>query len=377
MRKVVFGLANLIYKLFCLLPINKNRMILECDYGKGFYGNLLYIYEEILNQNLEFQIIIPLNKGVTYDKKDNENTKIIRTKSIVHLYYLATSKYWITNNHYYFFLKPRSETIFINTWHALGAFKKFGLDSAKTKEEIDRFKSEGENIDYLLVSSTKLRDIYSKALNVDSKKILSLGIPRTDPLFNIEYKEKVRRDFFEKYPNIHKKKIILYAPTFRDHEKENFNLKLDLKKMKNDLGSDCILLLRLHPIIRKNYNLEKELQDFTIDARNENINDLMIISDILITDYSSLVFEYSLLKKTIIFYAYDYQEYANKIRGFYFEFKSFVPGDITKTTNEVISLIRDDKFDIERVEKFSETFCEFQDDKASKRFVDYFLKNIN
>ncbi|OUM90035.1 CDP-glycerol glycerophosphotransferase family protein [Parageobacillus thermoglucosidasius] len=374
MRQLIFLFANLIYKIMHIFPVNRNRVILECDYGKGFYCNLLYIYKEILNQKLPLEIIIPLNKGIQFEESVSKNTKIVRTRSISHLYYLATSKYWITNNHYYYFLKPRKETIFINTWHALGAFKKFGLDSAKTKEEINRFKKEGENISYLLVSSSKLKDIYSKALNVPKERIVSIGIPRTDPLFSDDYQGTIKEQFIKKYPILKGKKIILYAPTFRDHEKENFNLKLNLREMKAALGDNYILLMKLHPIIRNNYKLSAEISNFVIDAGRENINDLMIISDVLITDYSSLIFEYSLLKKPIIFYAYDYEEYVSK-RGFYFEFKDFVPGPIAKTTNEIINLLKEDNFDIEKVIKFSKEFCEYQDGKSTQRFINRFLKN--
>ncbi|EQB88371.1 hypothetical protein M918_04315 [Clostridium sp. BL8] len=107
MRSIIFCISSFIYKILALLPIKENRIILECDYGKGFYGNLLYIYEEIKKQNLDYEIIIPVNRGVTIDLKEYKDVKIIRTKSLKHLYYLAISKYWITNNHYYHFLKKK------------------------------------------------------------------------------------------------------------------------------------------------------------------------------------------------------------------------------------------------------------------------------
>ncbi|MCW6095804.1 CDP-glycerol glycerophosphotransferase family protein [Clostridium botulinum] len=375
MRNIIFLLGKILFKLFSLLPLKENTIILECDYGKGFYGNLLYIYNEMINQELSFNIIIPINRGKKINLKKSKNTRVIKTKSLKHIYYLATSRYWITNNHYYYFLKPRKETIFINTWHALGAFKKFGIDSAKNENDIKRFYNEGKNIDYLLVSSSKLRGIYSKALNVEEKKIISLGVPRTDPLFNNKYKEKVKKRFLHKVEMMKEKKVILYAPTFRDNEKKSFKLKLDLMKMKENLGSNYIVFLKLHPIIRNEVNIPKEVNNFVFDVKDENINNLMIVSDILITDYSSIVFEYSLLKKPIIFYAYDYYEYSKKMRGFYFEYLNFIPGPMVKTTEEVISIIKKNKFDINKIEQFSKKFCEFQDCNSAKRFIDYFFYN--
>ncbi|EQB88372.1 hypothetical protein M918_04320 [Clostridium sp. BL8] len=261
----------------------------------------------------------------------------------------------------------------VNTWHALGAFKKFALHSAKSSEDIDRFKKDGNNIDYLLVSSENLKDIYSEALNIPIEKILSLGIPRTDPLFDEIYKNNVKKEFLKKFKDIKDKKIILYAPTFRDNEKIDFKMKLDLELLKKNFAGECKVLLRLHPIIRHKYSIPIELQDFVIDVGKDNINDLMVVSDILITDYSSVIFEYALLKKPIIFYAYDYDKYNEQLRGFYFPYEEFVPGPIVKTTEEVVKLIKEKEFNLEKIEIFSKRFCDFTDGKSSERFVNNFL----
>lgn len=373
MRKLIFIFSSLIYKLFSLIPINKDRIIMECDYGKGFYGNLLYIYKEIEKRNLTVEIIIPLNKGITIDVN---NVKVVKTRTPLHLYYLATSKYWITNNHYYHFLKKRNGTIMINTWHAMGAFKRFGIDSAKSEEEINRFERDSKNIDYLLVSSSELRSIYSKALNVDENKILSMGIPRTDVLINEEEIEKARIRFYNKYPSLKDKKLILYAPTFRDDEKEYFNMQLNLKLLKNNFGDNYKFIFKLHPIIRNSYEIDDEVKDFVIDMGKENINDLMIVSNCLITDYSSVIFEYSLLKKPMAFFTYDFHKYKEELRNFYFHFEDFIPGEMMNTTEEIVTFINNaamGDFDIDRINSFSSRFCEYKDGEASKRFVDYFL----
>jgi len=372
-RSIIFYLSNIVYKVLTLIPIVNNRIILECDYGKGFYGNLLYIYKEIKKQDLQVEIIIPLNRGVKIDLEKETGVKLVTTRSLTHLYYLATSKYWITNNHYYHFLRKRKDTTMINTWHALGAFKRFGLDSAKG-DDIARFKKDGENINHLLVSSENLKDIYSEALNVPKDRILSLGIPRTDPLFNKEYKENIKSDFLIRYKEAKNKKLILYAPTFRDNEKKRFNLKLDLPKLKAALGEDYKILLKLHPIIRDKDVIPEDMKDFVLDVNEENINDLMIASDILITDYSSVIFEYALLKKPMIFFAYDYENYKENLRNFYYPFEEFVPGPIVKTTEEILTELQNDEFSMNKVEEFSKKFCDFTDGKSSERFVNRFLK---
>lgn len=378
MRKIIFAIASFVFKILSIFPTKQNRIILECDYGKGFFGNLLYIYKQIKEEKMPLEIIIPINSGVRIDIQEDNNTKIVKTKTLKHLYYLATSKYWITNNHYYHFLTKPKGTIMINTWHALGAFKKFGIDSAKTEKERERFIKDSKNIDYLLVSSKELKGIYSKALNVEETKILSLGIPRTDILFDSNHMEAVKEEFFNVHTQLKKKNIILYAPTFRDDEKEYFNMQLDLKLLKENLGDGSVILLKLHPIIRHKFEIPKGLEDFIIDVSKVNINKLMIISDILITDYSSIIFEYSLLDKPIIFFAYDYEKYKNNLRNFYFGYEEFIPGKMLRTSEEVLNEIQESmegSYNKELIREFSKRFCEYTDGKSTKRFINHFFKD--
>ncbi|AWZ49470.1 hypothetical protein C3495_11880 [Clostridiaceae bacterium 14S0207] len=378
MRKIIFAIASFVFKILSIFPTKQNRIILECDYGKGFFGNLLYIYKQIKEEKMPLEIIIPINSGVRIDIQEDNNTKIVKTKTLKHLYYLATSKYWITNNHYYHFLPKPKGTIMINTWHALGAFKKFGIDSAKTEKERERFIKDSKNIDYLLVSSKELKGIYSKALNVEETKILSLGIPRTDILFDSNHMEAVKEEFFNVHTELKKKNIILYAPTFRDNEKEYFNMQLDLKLLKENLGDGSVILLKLHPIIRHKFEIPKGLEDFIIDVSKVNINKLMIISDILITDYSSIIFEYSLLDKPIIFFAYDYEKYKNNLRNFYFGYEEFIPGKMLRTSEEVLNEIQESmegSYNKELIREFSKRFCEYTDGKSTKRFINHFFKD--
>lgn len=378
MRKIIFAIASFVFKILSIFPTKQNRIILECDYGKGFFGNLLYIYKQIKEEKMPLEIIIPINSGVRIDIQEDNNTKIVKTKTLKHLYYLATSKYWITNNHYYHFLPKPKGTIMINTWHALGAFKKFGIDSAKTEKERERFIKDSKNIDYLLVSSKELKGIYSKALNVEETKILSLGIPRTDILFDSNHMEAVKEEFFNVHTQLKKKNIILYAPTFRDDEKEYFNMQLDLKLLKENLGNGSVILLKLHPIIRHKFEIPKGLEDFIIDVSKVNINKLMIISDILITDYSSIIFEYSLLDKPIIFFAYDYEKYKNNLRNFYFGYEEFIPGKMLRTSEEVLNEIQESmegSYNKELIREFSKRFCEYTDGKSTKRFINHFFKD--
>lgn len=374
-QQVIIILSKILFFVFKLFPINRNLIVMECDYGKGFYGNLSYIYEELNNSNHNYNIVIPINKNVFINEQEinNTNTTIIQTRSILHLYYLAVSKIWITNNHYYYFLKPRNDTTFINTWHSLGGIKNIGIFSSDVKEVQKRYKIEGPRIDWFLIGSESTRERCLKSLCLNPDNIVSIGMPRTDPFFNMTKQEIQKNEFYQKYTWAKGKKIILYAPTFRDDQKNSFELKLNLEKLVNNLDSDYIVIIKLHSIIRNKFEVPKEFENFCYDLSTENINTLMFVSEILITDYSSLFFEYSLLKKPIIFFAYDYEEYVTNSREFYHDYYSFVPGPIVNTTEEIIKLINEFNFDFKLIESFSNSHCAFKDGKSSRRFVEKFL----
>lgn len=374
---IIILFSKIIFFVLKLFPLNKKRIIMECDYGKGFYGNLLYIYEELEKHNHDYEIIIPINKGVSEPVVNRSNTKIINTKTLKHLYYLATAKFWITSNHYYFFLKPKKETVFINTWHSIGRIKKIGIHSTNDKKIQKRFITEGPRIDWFMIGSEHSREMCLQSLCLKPESIISIGIPRTDPFFNENIKNKHKEEFYNRFPNLKTKKIILYAPTFRDNEKENFVMKIDFEKFQGLFSQGYILILKLHPVIRNKYKVPVEYTDYVYDMSKDNINTLMFVSDILITDYSSVFFEYALLEKPIIFYAYDLEEYMKKSREFYYDYRSFVPGPIVFTSEEIVDIIKNNNYDYETLKKFSNEHCAYKDGRSSERFVKRFLLSNN
>jgi len=175
------------------------------------------------------------------------------------------------------------------------------------------------------------------------------------------------------------KKVILYAPTWRDDEfidtgKVKFKLKLELDKMKDALGDEYIVLIRTHYFISNNLDLS-DMEDFAFDVSEyDDIAELYLSSDILITDYSSVFFDFANLKKPILFYTYDLDKYANVLRGFYLDVNEDLPGPLLFTTEEVIeSILNIDSLNEEysqKYEEFYDRFCSFEDGNASKRIVE-------
>ena len=187
----------------------------------------------------------------------------------------------------------------------------------------------------------------------------------------------MKKNFSKKFNFPNDKKIILYAPTFREDEKYNdvFNY-LDLNEFNNQLGEDYVLALRLHPKVKRFYSEEISSDSFYIDVSDfKNEQELLLISDMLITDYSSIMIEYAVLNKPIIFFAYDLDSYLKHERGFYYDFKTTVPGKIVYSSNELINIIKDDNFDNSKVSNFLSTQFDEIDGKSSERIVDFILND--
>jgi CDP-ribitol ribitolphosphotransferase len=272
-------------------------------------------------------------------------------------------------------MKFKPENVIVQLWHAPGASKKFG--GSVDIESRDILGKISDNTDYLIVTSKNIIDYYSEAFQMPKDKIKALGLPRMDYYFENHDLDKLKAEFSQKYNVSRDKKIILYAPTFRDEEKFNnvFDY-LDLDKFNERLGDEYVLALRLHPKIKNFYNDDIVSEGKYVDVSDfESEQELMLISDILITDYSSIMIEYSVLDKPTLFFTYDLEEYLANERGFYYDFKTTVPGPIVYTSQELIDVIKNDEFDKSRISQFVKTQFDEIDGHSSERIVDYLLNN--
>ena len=300
-----------------------------------------------------------------------QNTLIGKIKYLFNcvkqLYHINTSKIVILDyNNFVVSNFKRKETKVIQVWHASGAIKKFGND-IKREYEI-------KNYDYILSSSKFWEDIYSSAFNVSKESVIPLGIPRTDILFNPKKLKKYKSDILQKYPKIRNKKVVLYAPTFRGDPINGVSYqKIDLKYIKNKLGSDYIIIYKLHPWLEE-VKMYHENDDGIINGNKESIKKLFAVTDYLICDYSAVIFDFSILEKPMIFFVPDLEEYKND-RGMYEEYEKFIPGPICKTEDDVLNVIENYCFNIDELKEFKNKYFDFKDGKSTERVVD-FIKNL-
>ena len=357
-------------------PIQENKIVFASFLGKYYADSPKYLYEYLYkNFGDEFEFVWILNNT---NVKIPGNPKIVKRFSFEFYREMATAKYWVTNNRQAKRLKKREEQIIVSTWHGT-PLKKLGLDIGNIHTRNPRLKKEyikvGRTWDYLISPNRYTTDILKSAFAYEGE-ILECGYPRNDLLYNATDEDIIKIKDNLNIPD--NKKIILYAPTWRDDEyvdvgQVNFELKLDLARLQQEVGDEYIILVRTHYFIANQLDLSP-YKGFAFDVCDyDDIAELYLISDILITDYSSVFFDYANLKRPILFFTYDLEKYENVLRGFYIDIHSEVPGPLLKTNDELIESIKNideiEKEYSEKYEEFYKRFCSIDDGDASKRIV--------
>lgn len=276
-------------------------------------------------------------------------------------------------------IHPRWETVITQLWHGCGAFKKFGMSTADhifggSRRDYEKYPYY-KNLDYVTVSSPEVAWAYEEAmcLKKNSGQVQPIGISRTDVFFQEEFLQAARQKVEDEIPKSPEKKIILYAPTFRGNVSEaTAPDALDLVSMAKALGERYVLLIKHHPVVKKRPQIPEEAKDFAFDVTDSlAIEELLCTCDICISDYSSLIFEYSLFERPLLFFAYDLKEYDDW-RGFYYDYEELTPGPVVQTTEEVIAYIEETEkhFDPEEIRQFRNKFMSACDGHATDRLIE-------
>jgi len=349
----------------------------------SFGDNILFAVKE-LEKRTDEQIVILKTSQCRLDfEKHLEHRHLIVPFSLKNpvqwirsIFHLATAAKVIIDNYYGFLavsrFKPNVKCI--QLWHAAGAIKQFGLKdrtiATRSKKAIKRFKKVYDRFHYVVVGSEKMAAIFQESFGLPSERMVRTGIPRTDFFFDEQEMNRVKLSLQEAFPAIQKKKVILYAPTYRDDEREVSSLALNIHEMYEAFHDEYVLFLRLHPAV--NVNIAHAHPNFVYDvSKYDDVNHLLVVTDILITDYSSIPFEFSLLNKPMVFFAYDLEDYERK-RGIWERYERFVPGPIVKQTDELIQVIKEKRFDMQKIAEFAREWNEYSTGNASYQFVKKF-----
>lgn len=237
-------------------------------------------------------------------------------------------------------LTIRPETEVLQMWHACGAFKLFGLSELGLVTHLEQSTRNHRNYTAALTSAETLVPFYSEAFGIKKEYVRPIGVPRTDVFFDSAYRERIREELFSKYPVCQGKRVILYAPTFRGSGNKTAYFPLErfpLEQILSSLPEDVVLILKNHPFVKDHWQKPEKYEERILDlSEGENINDLLFITDLLVTDYSSVIFEAALLHIPMLFYAFDLEKYMQE-RNLYFSYSAFVPGVIAATEEELIA----------------------------------------
>lgn len=346
-----------------LTPIKKNQVVFLSNRRDDLTGNF-----EFVNKYLDS--VPELDRRYVLDSHE---VKQMRISSLIRMaWYFGNAKVILVDDYceLFFRMPRRKDTYLIQLWHACGAFKTFGCSRMGRPGGQTQKSPNHRNYDYALVSSKNIAKFYAEGFGISEDKVAATGIPRTDVFFDKEYKEKVTNEFYEKYPKLKDKKILLFAPTFRGNGKLSGYYpvdRLDVNKLYEDLGKEYAIIVKHHPFVNNRSHIRKKYQDYIIDlSANSELNDLLFVTDVLITDYSSVVFEASLMDIPMVMYAYDLDRYISS-RGFYYEYEDMAPGKIVRTYSDLVNCIETQDFENEKLQEFKKRFFDDLDGRSTVR----------
>lgn len=358
-----------------------DKMVLYLSFdGRSYSDNPKAIYETMLTDAKfdKYQLIWALKEPVIIS-----GCKVIKRQSLAYFYYLSKAKYWVFNNKMPDYYIKRADQVYLQTWHGT-PLKRLAHDmpdlgityyrSKQTYQEmVSAYDKDSQLWDYLISPNQFSTAVFCSAFKVNREKIIETGYPRNDILTTVST-EKIQ-GVKEKFNIPSNKQVILYAPTWRDNafnlQGYTFELNLDFTKWHKILGDDYVIIFKPHYLIAQHFVVPNGLSEFVLTMpATADINELYIISDQLITDYSSVFFDYAILNRPIYFYMFDFETYRDDLRGFYLQVPKALPNDICYTQDQLLTAISSGQFNFKRLAAFNEKFNHLQDGKASKRVID-------
>lgn len=367
--------------IFKKMPIRRDWVFIESFFGKSYSDSPKYLYEYLQKtRGDKYRYIWVLNQKSPALAKSGKHTRV-KMNSLRYVYYASRCGYRIFNVRQPAWNTKRPGVVFLETWHGT-PLKKLAFDmddiTSASQNHKTLFYKHGREWNYLISANRFSTDVFERAFVFDRAKILEYGYPRNDILY-AENRDEIAAEVKKELGIPEGKRVILYAPTWRDNQfydrgKYKFTLALDLGRLQKEFGDDSVVLLRTHYYIADILDLT-EYEGFVYNgSQYEDISRLYLASDICITDYSSVFFDFANLKRPILFYAYDFDEYADEIRGMYMDMEKELPGPILRTNDAVVEALHNIDAITEtyktRYEEFYERFCSVDDGHASERVIE-------
>lgn len=367
--------------IFKKMPLRRDWVFIESFFGKSYSDSPKYLYEYLQKtRGDKYRYIWVLNQKSPALAKSGRHTRV-KMNSLRYVYYASRCGYRIFNVRQPAWNKKRPGVVFLETWHGT-PLKKLAFDmddiTSASQNHKTLFYKHGREWNYLISANRFSTDVFERAFVFDRDKILEYGYPRNDILY-ADNKDEIAAEVKKELGIPEGKRVILYAPTWRDNQfydrgKYKFTLALDLGRLQKEFGKDSVVLLRTHYYIADILDLT-EYEGFVYNgSQYEDVSRLYLASDICITDYSSVFFDFANLKRPILFYAYDFDEYADEIRGMYMDMEKELPGPILRTNDAVVEALHNmdaiTRTYQARYEEFYQRFCSVDDGHASERVIE-------
>ncbi|MCT8309780.1 CDP-glycerol glycerophosphotransferase family protein [Tetragenococcus halophilus] len=348
-----------------------NSVLFTSDSRESMSGNFEFVYNEMLQQGLdkEYKIHQVFKPNITERRSFIDKFRFP--------YLLGKSDYIFVDDFHPLIYQLNFKNIqeIIQVWHAVGAFKTVGF-SRTGKQGGPFFDSKNHrNYTKVYVSSETDVPFYAEAFGIKEESVIPTGVPRTDIFFDKEYEKNIVEKIKTELPFIEGKKVILFAPTFRGngHRTAHYPFfKIDFERFARYCEeNNAVVLFKMHPFIKNELNIPEKYEDYFFDVSDvREVNDILFITDVLISDYSSLIYEFAVFKRPMLFYAFDLEDYITS-RDFYEPYETFVPGKIVETFDDLIIALKEEDFEQEKVPKFLDKHFKYQDGKSSERLVDH------
>jgi CDP-ribitol ribitolphosphotransferase len=372
MNRLEYALAGAFLRLlgliFSALPPRPRRVVLATARTSVLEGNLLYLHRAMLARRPDLDVVLllePYSYGLL--GKLAYFARLARGQ-----YHLRTARLFIVDNAYLpIHVAPHGQrTTVVQVWHATGALKRFGADTATPLPEPERTFLH-RHYDHVVTAGEASRVAWAAAFRTPLERVLPLGAPRTDFFFDAAAMAGARARQLASYPALAGHRVVLHAPTFRGRGQDKRGpAALDAERLRAALSSEWILVLKTHPNLDPS-EMPTKGYDVVIDPTVE-INELLALTDVLITDYSSSIFEYALLRRPLILLVGDLPEYEVN-PGLYLDYRTEMIGTQVQDTDGVVAAILGGDFDLSRYDAFIERHLGACDGGASLRFVDRFL----
>lgn len=362
-----FYLYNRIFSLF--MPLNKNLMVFCTETGDKLTGNLKCMYDYFKDKDYRLKIHV---------KSDRRESRGIR-ETFALWKDLSTAGFILLDDFYMLTsaMKIRKNQELIQLWHGAGAFKKFGFSRIGTGDDIRNINGGYRKYTKVITSSEEIRPLYAQAFDIPIERVVATGSPRTDVFFSEEWKNKIRNGFYNEYPHLKGKKIVLFAPTYRGRKVEDADYDFDyanLDGLQRELGDEYVIITKWHPAlyrnIKKGINGSRYCNEVYDLSDWDDVNELLVIAGILVTDYSSVIFDYYFMNKPIVYFAYDLNEYGTG-RGLYYDFEEYVYGTVALNRNELSECIKNENLCVDKRKKFENRFLEACDGYSTIKTAAY------